>query len=219
MHTANLALRDTSSDLFYRMTIAKEGYPYIAVLAVPAAAALIIGWLWFGIVLIGFALFVTYFFRDPNRTFQGTGREVASPADGKVVWIRNENGLEAISIFLSVFDVHINRAPISGKISEIEYHKGKFLIAYDERASVENERNSITMNHQGQVVRFVQIAGLIARRIVCWRKTGDSLAIGDKIGLIKFGSRVDVFLPAGSKIYVKRGDRVEGGKTALGELP
>jgi phosphatidylserine decarboxylase len=201
------------------MIIAKEGYPYIAILAVPAVATLIAGWLWPGVVLLGFASFVAFFFRDPNRVFHGTEQEVASPADGRIVWIRNENGFEAISIFLSVFNVHINRAPVSGKISEIEYHKGKFLIAYDERASVENERNSITMDHQGQIVRFVQIAGLIARRIVCWRKAGESLATGDKIGLIKFGSRVDVFLPNGSKIYVKRGDRVFGGKTALGELP
>ena len=201
------------------MTIAKEGFPYIAILAIPGIAALIAGWLWVGIALLALVCFVTYFFRDPNRVFAGTDREVASPADGKVVWIRNENGMEAISIFLSVFDVHINRAPVSGKITEIEYHKGKFLIAYDERASVENERNSITMDHRGHVVRFVQIAGLIARRIVCWRKEGESLAVGDKIGLIKFGSRVDVFLPAGSKVYVKKGDRVAGGKTALGELP
>lgn len=201
------------------MTIAKEGYPYIAILAIPGIVALIAGWVWIGIILLGFAGFVTFFFRDPHRVFSGTDREIASPADGKVVWIRSENGLEAISIFLSVFDVHINRAPVSGLISAIEYYKGKFLIAFDERASVENERNSITMDHNGQVVRFVQIAGLIARRIVCWRRAGESLAVGEKIGLIKFGSRVDVFLPAGSKIYVKRGDRVIGGKTALGELP
>src|SRR5262245_31570764 len=201
------------------MTIAKEGYPYIIILALLGIAAFVLGWLWPGIILLGLASFVTYFFRDPHRVFQGTDREIASPADGKVVWVRQENGQEAISIFLSVFDVHINRAPISGLISAIEYFKGKFLIAFDERASSENERNSITMDHNGQAVRFVQIAGLIARRIVCWRNTGESLKVGDKIGLIKFGSRVDVFLPAGSKIYVKRGDRVVGGKTALGELP
>ncbi len=144
---------------------------------------------------------------------------MASPADGKVVWVRKQDGLEAISIFLSVFDVHINRAPISGKVSAIDYHKGKFLIAFDERASAENERNSITMEGKGYQVRFVQIAGLIARRIVCWRTPGENLRVGDRIGLIKFGSRVDVFLPAGSKVLVKKGDRVVGGKTAIGELP
>jgi phosphatidylserine decarboxylase len=201
------------------MSIAKDGFPYIVVLTLLGVAALWFHWLWLAIVLLGLALFVTFFFRDPVRIFTGKEQEIASPADGKVVWIRNENGLEAISIFLSIFDVHINRAPTTGKISNIEYHKGKFLIAYDEKASVENERNSITMDHNGQMVRFVQIAGLVARRIVCWRKTGDLLSVGDKIGLIKFGSRVDVFLPAGSKIYVKEGDRVYGGKTALGQLP
>jgi phosphatidylserine decarboxylase len=201
------------------MSIAKEGYPYIAILAVLGIVAFILGWRWPGIAALILAGFVTFFFRDPDRTFTGTEREVASPADGKVVWLREENGAPAISIFLSVFDVHINRAPISGTISDVNYHKGKFLIAFDERASIENERNSITMERKGQVVRFVQIAGLIARRIVCWRKTGETLAVGDRIGLIKFGSRVDVFLPPGSKVYVKRGDRVIGGKTALGELP
>jgi phosphatidylserine decarboxylase len=201
------------------MSIAREGYPYIAILGVAGLIALIAGWKWPGAALLVLAAFVTFFFRDPDRKFEGTEREVASPADGKVVSVRQENGQEAISIFLSVFDVHINRAPISGEISGIDYHKGKFLIAFDERASLENERNSITMTRKDATVRFVQIAGLIARRIVCWRKPGENLAVGDRIGLIKFGSRVDVFLPKGSKVYVKRGDRVIGGKTPLGELP
>ena len=201
------------------MSIAREGYPYIAILGVAAIVAFVAGWKWPGAALLILTAFVTFFFRDPDRTFEGTVKEVASPADGKVVSVRKEDGLETISIFLSVFDVHINRAPVSGKISNIDYYKGKFLIAFDERASLENERTSITMEREGQKIRVVQIAGLIARRIVCWRKPGENLAVGDRIGLIKFGSRVDVFLPTGSKIYVKRGDRVVGGKTALGELP
>jgi phosphatidylserine decarboxylase len=201
------------------MSIAKEGYPYIAILGVLAIIAFIAGWKWPGLALLVLTAFVTFFFRDPDRTFEGTARQIASPADGKVVSVRQENGQEAISIFLSVFDVHINRAPISGNVTAVDYYKGKFLLAFDERASGENERNSITMEGQGHQIRFVQIAGLIARRIVCWSKPGENLAVGDRIGLIKFGSRVDVFLPAGSKIYVKRGDRVVGGKTPLGELP
>jgi phosphatidylserine decarboxylase len=201
------------------MSIAKEGYPYIAILGLAGIIALVAGWRYPGAALLVLAAFVTFFFRDPDRTFEGTDKQIASPADGKVVWIRQENGQEAISIFLSVFDVHINRAPISGKVSAIDYHKGKFLIAFDERASLENERNSITMENQGKTVRFVQIAGLVARRIVCWRNPGETLQVGDRIGLIKFGSRVDVFLPAGSKILVKRGDHVVGGKTAIGEFP
>ena len=201
------------------MSIAKEGYPYIAILGVLAIIAFIAGWKWPGLALLVLTAFVTFFFRDPDRTFEGTARQIASPADGKVVSVRQENGQEAISIFLSVFDVHINRAPISGNVTAVDYYKGKFLLAFDERASGENERNSITMEGQGHQIRFVQIAGLIARRIVCWSKPGENLAVGDRIGLIKFGSRVDVFLPAGSKIYVKRGDRVVGGQTPLGELP
>ena len=201
------------------MSIAKEGYPYIAILGVLAIIAFIAGWKWPGLALLVLTAFVIFFFRDPDRTFEGTERQIASPADGKVVSVRQENGQEAISIFLSVFDVHINRAPISGNVTAVDYYKGKFLLAFDERASGENERNSITMEGQGHQIRFVQIAGLIARRIVCWSKPGENLAVGDRIGLIKFGSRVDVFLPAGSKIYVKRGDRVVGGKTPLGELP
>ena len=201
------------------MSIAKEGYPYIAILGLLAIIAFIAGWKWPGVALLVLTAFVTFFFRDPDRTFEGTARQIASPADGKVVSVRQENGQEAISIFLSVFDVHINRAPISGNVTAVDYYKGKFLLAFDERASGENERNSITMEGQGHQIRFVQIAGLIARRIVCWSRPGQNLAVGDRIGLIKFGSRVDVFLPAGSKIYVKRGDRVVGGKTPLGELP
>ena len=201
------------------MSIAKEGYPYIAILGVVAIVCFIFGWKWPGATFLVLAAFVTFFFRDPDRTFTGTDTQIASPADGKVVSVRQENGQEVISIFLSVFDVHINRAPISGKVSSVDYYKGKFLLAFDERASGENERNSITMESQGRQVRFVQIAGLIARRIVCWRKPGEVLRVGDKIGLIKFGSRVDVFLPAGSKWFVKPGDRVVGGKTVLGELP
>jgi phosphatidylserine decarboxylase len=201
------------------MSIAKEGYPYIAILGVAAIIAFVLGWKWPGIALLVLTGFVTFFFRDPDRKFEGTARQIASPADGKVVSVRQEDGQEVISIFLSVFDVHINRAPISGKISAVDYYKGKFLLAFDERASGENERNSITMEGQGHKVRFVQIAGLIARRIVCWSKPGENLKVGDRIGLIKFGSRVDVFLPAGSKVFVKRGDRVVGGKTAIGELP
>ncbi len=201
------------------MLVAKEGYPYITGLLFPAGPAFFFGWNWIGALMLGLSAFVIFFFRDPERKFGGTDRQIASPADGRVVSIRKEDGCEAISIFLSVFNVHINRAPVSGLISNIVYKKGKFLLAWDERASVENEQNSITMDHNGQPVRFVQIAGILARRIICWRKSGESLVAGERIGLIKFGSRVDVFLPAGSRIDVRVGQRVSGGKTILGELP
>src|SRR3990172_5228408 len=199
------------------MSISKEGYPYIFPLAVLGVLGIVLHFWWIGGLLLALGAFVTLFFRDPERTFAGNSHQVASPADGKVLSVRNENRNPALSIFLSVFNVHINRAPIGGTITKIDYKKGKFLIAYDERASAENEQNSITIEKDGNAVRFVQIAGFIARRISCWRREGEALAVGDRIGLIKFGSRVDVFFPPGSVIHVKVGDKVAGGKTIIGE--
>lgn len=204
---------------FKVMTVAKEGFPFIFGLAMPSAICLALGFPWIGGVLLALALFVAFFFRDPRRNFQPAPGQVISPADGKIVSIRQEQGQEVLSIFLSVFNVHINRAPIGGKISKIDYKPGKFLVAFDERASSENEQNSITVEDGSKAVRFVQIAGLIARRIVCWKKEGQMLAAGERIGLIRFGSRVDVFLPPGSGIRVRLGDKVKAGVTVIGELP
>jgi phosphatidylserine decarboxylase len=200
------------------MTIAKEGYPYILFLAAFSLIFFLLGFVWIGVVFLALALFVTFFFRDPERIFVVEHNQVLSPADGRVVSIRKEHGNEALSIFLSVFDVHINRAPIEGVIHKIEYKKGKFLAAFDERASIENEQNSITIENSGRAVRFVQIAGLIARRIVCWKREGEKLHAGERIGLIKFGSRVDVFLPEGSRWTVVKGQKVRAGKTVIGEM-
>lgn len=200
------------------MSIAKEGYPFILILAAASVALFVFHQAAFALVLLALCVFVAYFFRDPERKLALAGPEVLSPADGKVVSVRNENGLETVSIFLSIFDVHINRAPVSGKITKIEYRKGKFLVAFDERASNENEQNSITIDHEGRTVRFVQIAGLIARRIVCWKKEGEKIEAGERIGLIKFGSRVDVFLPSGSRINVRVGQKVRAGETVIGEV-
>lgn len=201
------------------MSIAKEGYPYIFVLFGLTLIFFVLRHHWVGVVFLILALFVTYFFRDPHRSFAGNEKQIASPADGKVISVRREDGCEALSIFLSVFDVHVNRAPMTGTITDVNYQKGKFLVAYDERASTENERNSVTMERDGYSVRFVQIAGLVARRIVFWKKEGERVSAGDRVGLIKFGSRVDVFFPEGSKIAVRVGDRVRAGETVLGELP
>ena len=201
------------------MRIAREGYLFIIPLFLIAILLFALKIVWAGLIFLILGSFCTFFFRDPERIFRGTEKQVASPADGRVVSIRNENNHEALSIFLSVFDVHVNRAPVSGVITEISYTKGKFLFAFDERASIENERNSVTMDHNGIVVRFVQIAGVVARRIVFWRKPAEFLNVGDRVGLIKFGSRLDVFLPPGSRITVKKGDRVRAGETVIGELP
>jgi phosphatidylserine decarboxylase len=165
------------------------------------------------------ALFCLYFFRDPDRTIPD-GPVAVSPADGKVVGVVGD-GAECtrISIFLNIFDVHVNRAPIAGKITNIEYTKGRFLVASREIASSQNERNTFsiagTIAGQSTCVRFAQIAGLIARRIVCYKKPGDTVAKGERVGLIKFGSRVDVFLGPEWDIKVRTGERVAGGSSII----
>ncbi|HSE43361.1 MAG TPA: phosphatidylserine decarboxylase family protein [Acidobacteriota bacterium] len=200
------------------MRIAREGYPYIIPLFLISILLFAFKIYWAAALFFVLASFCTFFFRDPERIFRGTEKQIAAPADGRVVSIRKEDNYEAVSIFLSVFDVHVNRAPSSGVIKEISFMKGKFLFAFDERASIENERNVVTLDHGGIPVRFVQIAGVLARRIVFWRKVGEALKTGERVGLIKFGSRLDVFLPAGSSITVKKGDRVRAGESVIGEL-
>lgn len=200
------------------MLIAREGYPYIVILGIVSIVLFALGWKWFGGIVLILTLFVMFFFRDPERHFAANPNQVLSPADGKVISVRKQDGNEALSIFLSVFDVHVNRSPISGKISKIEYKSGKFLPAFDEKASFENERNSITIDNQNRTVRFVQIAGIVARRIVCWRREGEEVKAGDRIGMIKFGSRVDVILPPGSVIHVQKGQKVKAGLTVIGEI-
>ncbi|MGP0075745.1 MAG: phosphatidylserine decarboxylase [Bryobacteraceae bacterium] len=199
----------------------KDGIYYA--LALSAAGAL----LWyllnpgFAAPLFLLALFCLYFFRDPDRLIPD-GEVAVSPADGKVVGIiADPSGAEStrISIFLNIFDVHVNRAPIAGKITNVEYTKGQFLVASREIASVQNERNTVTIagTRVGDPcsVRFAQIAGLIARRIVFYRKLGDTVAKGERVGLIKFGSRVDIFLGPEWEIKVRPGARVSGGSSIL----
>ena len=169
----------------------------------------------FSAPLFVLAAFCLYFFRDPDRVIP-EGPVAVSPADGKVVGIVGDGSeCTRISIFLNIFDVHVNRSPIAGKISGVEYHKGQFLVASRELASTQNERNAVTVAGDGTSVRFVQIAGLIARRIVFYKKAGDQVAKGERVGLIKFGSRVDVFLGPEWEIQVKTGDRVSGGSSIL----
>jgi phosphatidylserine decarboxylase len=160
--------------------------------------------------------FCAWFFRDPDRPLPA-GPFALSPADGKVVGVVSEgNGLTRISIFLNIFDVHVNRTPISGVITDITYKNGQFLVASRERASSDNEQNIITVRAQdGTIVVFSQIAGLIARRIVCYKKTGDFVQAGERVGLIKFGSRVDVILGPEWRIDVKPGARVVAGTSVL----
>lgn len=160
------------------------------------------------------AAFCLWFFRDPDRTIP-SGPVAVSPADGKIVLIRQRPTGSQVCIFLNVFDVHVNRAPIAGKVIDVRYKKGKFLVASKPEASVENEMNTVVIDGHGAVVEFSQIAGLIARRIVCWVKPGEFVTAGQRIGLIKFGSRVDVNFGPEWQINVREGQRVAAGASIL----
>lgn len=182
------------------------------------AAGAVVSWLagpWFSAPLWILAAFCLYFFRDPERVIPG-GPVAVSPADGKVVAVVRETATAyRISIFLNIFDVHVNRAPIAGTIRNVEYRKGQFLVASKEQASGENEQNIVTVQGEGTCVVFKQIAGLIARRIVFDKKPGDRVATGERVGLIKFGSRVDVILGAEWEIVVRPGMRVAAGSSTI----
>jgi phosphatidylserine decarboxylase len=200
----------------------RDGYFY----AVPLiAAAILIGWLtnpaW-AIFPLALAAFFLWFFRDPERRIPQEAGAVVSPGDGKVTDVSpvtaGVNKLTRISIFLSVFNVHVNRSPIAGTIREIRYQRGKYLNAMNRASAEENEQNIVTVEGEGQTVVFKQIAGLLARRIVFHPKVGDRLERGQRVGLIKFGSRVDVLLDATAALQVKVGDRVQGGASVLAHL-
>ncbi len=168
----------------------------------------------FGIPMFILGLFCLWFFRDPDREIP-SGPVAVSPADGKVVWIKRMGDQIRVSVFLNIFDVHVNRSPIAGKITKVEYKKGKFLVASVEAASSENEMNVITIEDNGVKVVFSQIAGLIARRIICYKQAGDSVASGERIGYIKFGSRVDIWFGPEWTVDVKEGQRVSAGSSIL----
>lgn len=204
------------------MRIARQGFLYIGVLAAAALAlALVPVTRPISFVLVGLALFVGYFFRDPDRTPPSDPRLWVSPADGKVVYVGPEqdssSGRTQVSIFLSIFNVHINRSPISGVITDVIYTPGRFLPAYREQASSQNEQNEMTLSQDSLKVTVRQIAGVVARRIVFSKKKNERLERGERFGLIQFGSRVDVLLPPEVKVLVAVGDRVRGGESALAE--
>jgi phosphatidylserine decarboxylase len=198
--------------------IVRTGIYYAAGLC---AAGALVWWLigpFFAAPLFVLAVFCLYFFRDPDREIPD-GPVAVSPADGKVVAVKPETPtLNRISIFLNVFDVHVNRTPIAGTISKVQYQKGCFKVASREECSTVNEQNIVTVQGEGTAVVFKQIAGLIARRIICYKKPGDILEPGERIGLIKFGSRVDVFLGPEWEITVHPGDRVSAGSSAIARI-
>ena len=200
----------------------RDGYLYALPLI---AVAALLGWLtspaW-AIVPVLLAIFFLWFFRDPERAIPDEAGAVVSPGDGKVtdvapVTVGNQKQTR-ISIFLSVFDVHVNRSPIAGVIRDIRYQRGKFVNAMNVTSAEQNEQNIVTVEGDGQVVVFKQIAGLLARRIVFNHKTGDRLERGQRVGLIKFGSRVDVLFDTSARVSVKVGDRVRGGASVLAYL-
>ncbi len=199
-----------------------DGYYYALPLV---GAGIFIGWLtaplW-AVPALLLAFFFLWFFRDPERIIPDAAGAVVSPADGKVTDVSSAvmNGRQQtrISIFLNVFNVHVNRSPIAGTISDVKYQKGKFMNAMNQASADQNEHNTVTVEGDGTVVIFKQIAGLLARRIVFNRKIGDLVERGERIGLIKFGSRVDVFLDPDAKVQIKVGDKVKGGSTVLANL-
>jgi phosphatidylserine decarboxylase len=177
----------------------------------------------FGAVLVFLALFVFYFFRNPDRKIPMEPWVVVSPADGRVVVVKDEENAgrpgKRISIFLAIWNVHVNRSPAAGTIAKLEYKPGKFLAAWAEKASLENEQNVFTLSSEYGEIVFKQIAGWVARRVVSWKKTGDSVGRGELVGLVRFGSRVDVWLPEGAEVAVKVGDNVKGGSSVVARMP
>ena len=206
--------------------IAHEGYPFIVFSLVITIFIAFLGIGWLAILFVFITFFIVWFFRNPERSFQEEEKVLISPADGKVIKIEDVevNGtisgrFKKISIFMNVFNVHVNRAPYSGEIETINYHEGKFFSANLDKASLYNERNEVMIRAEdGRRVWMVQIAGLIARRIVCWVNVGANIRRGERFGLIRFGSRVDVYLPEDSQISVKHRDKVKSGQTVLGYL-
>jgi phosphatidylserine decarboxylase len=205
------------------MRIASEGYPLIFTAVILALLAFVAGWVPLGIILGLIALAIAGFFRDPERQAPSGEGLIVSPADGKVVSVAGVKGdspflgsATRVSIFLSPLDVHINRTPVEGRIEKIRYQRGSFLAAYKEEASRRNEQNALTIvDGEGRKLGVVQIAGVLARRIICRANLGDRVARGERFGLIMFGSRTDTYLPEGCRIEVAEGQRVKGGETVL----
>jgi phosphatidylserine decarboxylase len=207
----------------------RDGYPWILFPLVAGLAAgllYVIFWpalplLVLALALLLLAAFMAYFFRDPRRTVPSESGLVVSPADGRVTRVErlhegDEGSPKVVSIFLSPFDVHVNRAPIAGEVIDVTYTKGRFIAATSDNASIVNEQNALTIKGEKMTVVCKQIAGVLARRIVCWKQAGDSLELGERFGLIKFGSRTDLVMPPEVEVLVRVGERVSGGVTVIG---
>jgi len=204
-------------------SMVKEGYTFGLPLLVLGGVFYLLHWNVAAVVLMLLALFVFSFFRDPERVIPTEAGALVSPGDGRVVVVTDEEhegrAGKRVSIFLAVWNVHVNRSPAAGTIAKMEYRPGKFLAAMLERASLENEQNVFTLSTAAGEIVFKQIAGLIARRVVSWKKVGEKVARGERIGLVRFGSRVDLWVPKDAEILVKVGENVKGGSSVLARWP
>ncbi len=203
--------------------MAKEGVPYIILFTVPAALFAVLGWWLAAVLCLALAAFMAFFFRDPERDCPVDDTLIISPADGRVVVVApvepgKQDSPTQISIFLSPMDVHINRSPIAGEIVEAVYKPGRFHVASRDIASVENEQNVLTIRGRLVTIGVRQIAGVLARRVVLWKKQGDHVQLGERIGLMKFSSRMDVIVPHDTEALVHPGERVRGGITVLARV-
>jgi phosphatidylserine decarboxylase len=208
------------------MKIDPAGYPFIGGAAVLAAVPLFLGFRFLALPAVILVLFFLFFFRDPDRSATLGPDDVVSPADGKVMVAGDpEPGVpppgrwQQISIFLSPFDVHVNRIPVSGRVAKVVYQPGRFLPAYRDDAARDNERNEVWIDRGGQQVVCRQVVGVLARRIVCRVGAGAKVSAGQRFGVMKFGSRIDLYLPPGTTVRVKPGERVRSGESVLAVLP
>ena len=210
----------------WRVPVAKEGYPFILGSFTIALTFWFLQFTFFTSLFTAVTLFVILFFRDPERDVPADGVSIVAPADGKV--IKAEEVYEGdhlkkralkVSIFMTIFNVHVNRVPMDGEVVQVDYHPGKFFNASFDKASSENERNELLIRDgNGRDILLVQIAGLIARRIVCYLKEGNRVCRGERFGLIRFGSRLDIYLPPDTDLKVRVGDKVKAGETIIGSL-
>ena len=199
----------------------RDGIPFVIVPVVLAIVAVLVGYWPVSLGLLVIAAFMAFFFRDPHRAAPSEPGIVVAPADGRVTIVRHSGPTSPeslVSIFLSPLDVHVNRSPIAGEITEISYKPGKFLIATNERASLLNERNTLTIKGADVTVKCSQIAGIVARRIVCWKRQGERVECGERFGMIRFGSRTDLSLPPAVEVVVEEGMHVRGGVTIVGKI-
>jgi len=210
-----------------RLPLAREGYPLIVGCLVATAILFVVGWHVLTLVAVAFTVFTVAFFRDPERVTPAGVDLIVAPADGRVIKVapvHDERFLEGeavlVSIFMSPFNVHVNRAPVNGRVVDVRYNHGKYLRAFADKASLDNEQNAVLLeDDRGRRLGCVQIAGFLARRIVCYLRPGMHVERGQRYGMIKFGSRADVYLPPSAQVRVQVGDRTRAGVTVLAQWP